>query len=72
MAILERFNGIPARVAVGFTTGALVGRDTYLVRRTNAHAWVEVYFPGIGWTAFDPTPGDNLPGADRRRRTWVS
>ncbi len=63
MAILERFNGIPARVAVGFTTGALVGRDTYLVRRTNAHAWVEVYFPGIGWTAFDPTPGDDLPGA---------
>ena len=63
MAILERFNGIPARVAVGFTTGALVGRDTYLVRRTDAHAWVEVYFPDIGWTAFDPTPGDNLPGA---------
>ena len=63
MAALVRFNGIPARVAVGFTTGALVAKDTYSVSRTDAHAWVEVYFPGVGWTAFDPTPGGGLPGA---------
>ncbi|MGD0998534.1 MAG: transglutaminase-like domain-containing protein [Thermoleophilia bacterium] len=63
MAVLVRFNGIPARVAVGFTTGVLAGRDTYVVRRTDAHAWVEVYFPGIGWVDFDPTPGGNIPGA---------
>ena len=62
MAALERFNGIPARVAVGFTLGDLVGRDTYRVNRTDAHAWVEVYFPHIGWVAFEPTPGDDLPG----------
>jgi transglutaminase-like putative cysteine protease len=63
MAALVRFNGIPARVAVGFTTGALVARNTFAVSRNNAHAWVEVYFPGVGWVPFDPTPGDNLPGA---------
>ena len=62
MATLERFNGIPARVAVGFTVGDLVGRDTYRVNRTNAHAWVEVYFPGVGWVPFEPTPGNDLPG----------
>ncbi len=62
MAVLLRFNGIPARVAVGFTTGALVGRNTYVVTRNDAHAWVEAYFPDVGWVSFDPTPGDNLPG----------
>jgi len=62
MAALERFNGIPARVAVGFTTGDLVGRDTFRVSRTDAHAWVEVFFPQVGWVAFEPTPGDDLPG----------
>lgn len=63
MALLLRYNGIPARVAVGFTTGELVGKDTFVVSRTNAHAWVEVYFPGVGWVPFDPTPGRIMPGA---------
>ena len=63
MAALVRFNGIPARVAVGFTTGALVARSKFIVSRNDAHAWVEVYFPGVGWVPFDPTPGDSLPGA---------
>jgi len=63
MAVLLRFNGIPARVAVGFMTGALVGKDTYSVNRTDAHAWVEVYFPQVGWVPFDPTPGGSMPGA---------
>jgi transglutaminase-like putative cysteine protease len=62
MAVLERYNGIPARVALGFTTGTLTGRQTYTVSRNDAHAWVEVYFPGAGWVPFEPTPGDALPG----------
>ncbi len=61
MALLLRYNGIPARVAVGFTSGEQEEPDTYIVSTNNAHAWVEVYFPGIGWVAFDPTPGRNLP-----------
>jgi transglutaminase-like putative cysteine protease len=62
MSLLLRFNGIPARVAVGFTTGELE-RGAYTVATNNAHAWVEVYFPQVGWVAFDPTPGRNIPTA---------
>lgn len=61
MALLLRYNGIPARVAVGFATGELESPGTYVVSRNNAHAWVEAYFPTIGWVAFDPTPGRSLP-----------
>lgn len=62
MAVLLRFNGIPARVAVGFATGERLAPRTYMVSRTDAHAWVEAYFPGYGWIPFDPTPGNSLPG----------
>jgi Transglutaminase-like superfamily len=49
--------GIPARVAAGFSPGSY-NRDTeeYRVRDLDAHSWVEVYFTGIGWVPFDPTP----------------
>ena len=63
MATLLRFNGIPARVAVGFTTGEKIADGTYLVTRNDAHAWVEAYFPDVGWVPFDPTPGHALPVA---------
>jgi transglutaminase-like putative cysteine protease len=55
--------GIPARMAVGFAQGDEDG-DTYTVRRLHAHAWPEVYFPGIGWVEFEPTasqPSLNRP-----------
>ena len=63
MALLLRLNGIPSRVAVGFTTGEEIGTWTYLVTSNNAHAWVEAYFTGIGWLPFDATPGRELPVA---------
>lgn len=52
--VMLRSLGIPARVAVGFSEGEREG-NTYVVRRLNAHAWPEVYFPGIGWVEFEPT-----------------
>jgi transglutaminase-like putative cysteine protease len=63
MALLLRYNGIPSRVAVGFTSGEAQADGTYLVSTNNAHAWVEVYFPTVGWVAFDPTPGRSIPYA---------
>ncbi len=65
MALLLRFNGIPARVAVGFTSGDRMSAGVYSVSTNNAHAWVEAYFPTVGWVAFDPTPGRDLPNAGR-------
>jgi transglutaminase-like putative cysteine protease len=56
MAVMLRLLGIPSRVAVGFTSGTYEdGR--WKVTDHNAHAWVEVWFPGQGWVPFDPTPG---------------
>jgi hypothetical protein len=56
MAVMARLLGIPARVAVGFTSGQF--RDgAWAVSDHDAHAWVEVWFPGHGWVPFDPTPG---------------
>jgi protein-glutamine gamma-glutamyltransferase len=54
--VLLRAGGIPARLAVGFAGGEERG-DTRLVRAREAHAWVEVWFPGHGWVSSDPTAG---------------
>ena len=58
MAMLMRMEGIPARYVQGFLPGdrdPATGRE--LIRYSNSHAWVEVYFPGYGWVSFDPTGG---------------
>jgi transglutaminase-like putative cysteine protease len=57
MTVLVRTLGIPARYVNGFLPGEYndVG-DSYIVRGSDAHSWVEVYFPGYGWIPFDPTP----------------
>ncbi len=55
MAILLRAAGIPSRVAMGYTAGFESG-DYRSITTQNAHAWVEVFFPGLGWEMFDPTP----------------
>ncbi len=55
--VLLRSQGVPARVAAGYARGELLeGSGTYEVRAGDAHAWVEVYFPGLGWVEFEPTP----------------
>jgi transglutaminase-like putative cysteine protease len=64
MALMLRYLGIPARVAVGFTHGSVddSGRR-WTVSDRDAHAWVEVWFRGWGWVPFDPTPArGQLPG----------
>lgn len=55
MAVMLRAVGIPSRVAVGFTAGRNTG-DYRTITSQDAHAWVEVYFGGLGWVPFDPTP----------------
>ena len=53
--VLLRAIGIPARWAVGFAQGEQIEDGTYVVKQRDAHAWPEVYFPGIGWVEFEPT-----------------
>lgn len=64
MAAMARTLGIPARVVVGFTPGSSVltedGRQ-YRVTTHNLHAWPELFFAGIGWVRFEPTPGRGVP-----------
>ena len=52
--LMLRSLGIPARLAVGFAEGERFDNE-YIVRKLDAHAWPEVYFPGIGWVEFEPT-----------------
>ncbi len=55
-AFLMRASGIPARVVVGFLGGEQNPfGDYYIVRQSDAHAWVEVWLPAGGWTRIDPT-----------------
>ncbi|WP_210491483.1 transglutaminase-like domain-containing protein [Patulibacter sp. SYSU D01012] len=55
-AMLLRLADVPTRVVTGFATGRRTGDGRYDVRDSDAHAWIEVYFPGFGWVPFDPTP----------------
>ncbi|WP_168215932.1 transglutaminaseTgpA domain-containing protein [Halorussus ruber] len=66
MTVMLRSQDIPARYVVGYSTGQKVGSNTYKVRAMNAHAWVEVYFPEVGWVRFDPTPGQERLQSERR------
>jgi protein-glutamine gamma-glutamyltransferase len=57
MAIMLRTLRIPARVVDGFRSGEFNDiTSQYLIRASDAHSWVEAYFPGYGWMSFDPTP----------------
>ena len=57
MTLMLRTQGIPARVVHGFAGGAFNPYGNYrMIRQADAHSWVEVYFEGLGWRTFDPTP----------------
>ncbi len=63
LVVMLRSIGIPARLVVGFAAGE---RNPFTglfeVRGSDAHAWAEVYFPGVGWQGFDPTAEVPLAG----------
>jgi transglutaminase-like putative cysteine protease len=66
MALMLRYLGIPARVAVGFAGGTYdPTKSVWNISDREAHAWVEVWFKGYGWLPFDPTP--SAPGAAPRQ-----
>jgi transglutaminase-like putative cysteine protease len=64
MVMMLRTQGIPARMAIGYTAGDYEEESSfYRVRAANAHTWVEAFFPGYGWIPFEPTA--SLPVYER-------
>lgn len=71
MVLMLRSQGIPARLVTGFLGGEYNPFEGYfIVRESNAHAWVEAYLPGEGWRIFDPTPPAGRP-VDRQESAWL-
>ncbi|HVS00950.1 MAG TPA: transglutaminaseTgpA domain-containing protein [Thermoanaerobaculia bacterium] len=75
MVLMLRSQGIPARLVTGFLGGEYNPFEGYyIVRDSNAHAWVEAYLPaagaGGGWRVFDPTPPAGRPEA-RQESSWL-
>jgi transglutaminase-like putative cysteine protease len=68
LAVMLRTIDIPTRFVTGFAVGeadpSYTGSgERYIIRNADAHSWVEVYFPEVGWVPFDPTPGFQMPFA---------
>lgn len=57
MAVMLRSQGIPARVVSGYATGARQSDGSFLVKDSDSHTWVEVFFPRYGWIPFEPSGG---------------
>jgi transglutaminase-like putative cysteine protease len=70
--VLLRSAGVPARLATGFAGGVASGDHRTLIG-SDAHAWVEVWYPNIGWAASDPTAGTRLAAVGRHERlsSWL-
>jgi hypothetical protein len=80
MALLLRVWRIPTRLVVGYKGGEYdPDSGAFVFRDKHSHAWVEVYFNGLGWVEFDPTPGaatvsehrEGLVAAVGRGAAWV-
>ena len=64
MVVLARLAGIPARFVTGYSPGEYNAPSAaYIIRELNAHSWVEIYFPNIGWVEFEPTA--SIPEIER-------
>ena len=66
MAVMLRSVGVPARMAAGYAPGELNEDGQRVIRDSDSHGWVQVYFPGYGWIDFEPTP--NWPTHERTLR----
>ena len=69
--VLLRAAGIPARLATGFSSNEPGDGQWRTLLNSDAHAWVEVWFPGVGWVASDPTAGAQRVGGDGVMRAVV-
>src|SRR6185312_12508119 len=70
MAVMGRLLGIPTRIVNGFSSGYLdTKRGVWSVTGSDAHSWVQAYFPDRGWISFDPTPSFALDAAPQQSST---
>ena len=70
MTIMARMLGVPARIVNGFSQGHFDPQlKVWVVNGSDAHSWVQVYFPGFGWINFDPTPGFSLHALPTQQRS---
>jgi hypothetical protein len=61
--LLARASVIPGRLVNGYLPGHLAPLSgTYVVRRSDAHVWAEIYFEGVGWVPFYSTPRPEMAG----------
>jgi transglutaminase-like putative cysteine protease len=60
MAVMARVLGIPARIAVGYRPSDANSSGEYTVNNQQLHSWPELYFQGLGWVGFEPTPSSDL------------
>lgn len=64
MVMMARLLGIPARIMNGFSQGHFdAATNAWIVKGSDAHSWVQVYFPNFGWMNFDPTPSFSINNA---------
>jgi hypothetical protein len=58
MVVLARAAGLPARIVIGYSSERYdQNSEVYIVTEAQAHSWVEIYFPEVGWIEFEPTAG---------------
>ncbi|HEU4948329.1 MAG TPA: DUF3488 and transglutaminase-like domain-containing protein [Kribbella sp.] len=60
MALMARILDIPSRVGIGFLPGQRGKDNQHTVRMHDMHAWPELYFQGVGWVRFEPTPAQRV------------
>ncbi|MDQ6917989.1 MAG: transglutaminaseTgpA domain-containing protein [Candidatus Dormibacteraeota bacterium] len=72
-ALMLRSQGIPTRLVTGYDPGQYdTTLDQTIVRESDAHAWIEVFFPGHGWVPVDPTPTFPVLAATRFPDRWAA